>query len=125
MTDSPFVTSDDVRLMADIGFIAFSRGFHREAAAIFRGLMAARPSQEAGPIGLALVHLMRDEAAEAIAILKKQPPSDAVLTYLGLAQSRIGDIAAARRNLTEVAGTALDPSFSTLADGLLKALDAR
>ncbi len=125
MTDSVLVDSDDVRLLADLGFLAFSRGMLHEATLIFKGLSAARPTQEAGPIGLALVHLMRNEAAEAIAILKKLPPSDAVLTYLGLAQSRIGDLSSARRSLAEVSGTALDPTFSTLAGDLLKALDTR
>ena len=59
------VTAEDLRLLADVGFSAISRGDDRSAEAIFAGLTAARPDGEAGPIGTALVHLHRGDADAA------------------------------------------------------------
>lgn len=120
MAASDLVDSDDIRLVTDVGFIALTRGFDREAMTMFKAVAVARPDQEAGAIGIALVHLLRGAPAEAIAVLRKLPPSDAALTFLGLAESRLGDAAAARRRLADVKATALDEPYAALAGDILK-----
>lgn len=111
--------SEDVRLLVDIGFIALSAGLNAEARAIFSGVTSARPAQEAGPLGTAMVHLGEGEVDLAVAVLRKLPPSDAALTYLGMALMRRGDTAEARRILGEIAQTAGDTPFGALAREIL------
>lgn len=109
------LSAADARLLAEIGFIALSAGLDGEAAAIFGGLEAARPDQEAGALGLAMVQMARGELDAAIALLKGLPPSDAAQTYLGLALARRGDSDEARIVLERVVRTARDPAFAELA----------
>ncbi|QJP15559.1 hypothetical protein G3545_18995 [Starkeya sp. ORNL1] len=107
--------TEDVRLLTDIGFIALSRGLDTHATAIFEGVRALRPRQEAGPLGLALVHMFRGELDQAVAGLRALPPSDAALTFLGIALSRQGAQAEARDILADVIATAPDTPFAVLA----------
>lgn len=116
------MTSDDVRLLVDIGFIALSAGFNRDAESIFAGVAAARPAQEAGPLGSAMVRMAEGDPAGAAAILRRLPPSDAAQTYLGLALLRLGEVGEARRTLQGVAETAAGTPFGTLAAGTLAEL---
>jgi hypothetical protein len=111
--------SDELRMLVDIGFIALSRGADRHAEAIFAGVQAVRPGEEAGHLGAALVHLYRGEVDPAVAILRKLPPSDAAQTFLGLALSRRGEGDEASRVLNGVVATAPDTAFASLARDLL------
>lgn len=86
----PDLTGDEVRALADLGFIALSRGLDTHAAAIFDGLSIARPEQEVGAIGRALVKMLRGDVDEAIALLRTLGPSDAVQAFLGMALARQG-----------------------------------
>ena len=113
--------TDDVRTLVDVGFIALSRGLDQHAAAIFEGVRAARPEAEAGPLGLALVHLLRGEVDPAVRLLRALPPSDAALTYLGIALLRQGAAQEARALLGDVAATA-DGPFARLAEDTLAAI---
>src|SRR5690606_7570784 len=94
--------TEDTRLLTEIGFIALSAGLHEHAGLIFRGVEAARPGQEAGPLGRALVHMASGELDSAVQILRALPPSDAALSYLGLALARRGDEAEAKAILQRV-----------------------
>lgn len=114
--------TEDTRLLTEIGFIALSAGLDEPAEKIFRGIQAARPAQEAGPIGRALVHMARNELDAAIAILRALPPSDAAQSYLGLALARRGDSAEARAILQRVARTTSDAAFVDLASAALAGL---
>ena len=109
------LTADDVRMLVDLGFIALSAGLNGEARAIFAGVAAARPHGEAGPLGTAMVHLAEGEIDPAVAILRRLPPTDAALTYLGIALLRRGDGGEARRILSDVAETAAGTPFAALA----------
>ena len=119
---SDLLATDDTRLLTEIGFIALSAGLDRNAEAIFKGIEAARPSQEAGPLGRALVHMGRGELDGAIALLRSLPPSDAAQTYLGLALARRGDGSEARAILQRVARTSSDQAFVDLANATLQEL---
>lgn len=119
---SDLLETEDTRLLTEIGFIALSAGLEGPAETIFRGIEAARPNQEAGPIGRALVHMARGELDPAITILRTLPPSDAALGYLGLALARRGDGAEARAILQRVARTSSDAAFIDLATAALEGL---
>lgn len=114
--------AEDVRLLVDVGFIALSAGLDREAEAIFAGVSAARPGQEAGPLGLAMIHMARNQLDQAVATLRALPPSDAALTYLGLALARRGDAAEARSVLGSVIDTAPGTPFAELAEAGIREL---
>ncbi len=114
--------TEDTRLLTEIGFIALSAGLDGPAEKIFLGIEAARPGQEAGPIGRALVSMSRGELDAAIAILRALPPSDAALSYLGLSLARRGDSAEAKAILQRVARTASDTAFVDLALAALEGL---
>lgn len=112
----------DVRLLVEMGFTALSRGRLAEAATIFAGVEAARPREEAGGIGRALVCLHRGAVDEAVRILRVLPPSDAARAFLGLAVARSGDQAEARAILTEVVENASGTASAGLAADLLAGL---
>ena len=112
--------AEDVRLLADIGFLALSAGLDLEAQAIFGGVKAARPAQEAGPLGLAMVQMARADLDGAIGLLRALPPSDAALTYLGLALLRRGDTAEASDLFGNVMATAAGTPFAEIAAASLK-----
>jgi len=115
----PMIETDAVRALVDIGFIALSRGLDRHAEAIFDGVTAARPDGEAGPLGMALVALLRSDADRAVKLLRTLPPSDPVRLFLGMALLRRGDRADAARILTDVAATAADAGTAELARATL------
>jgi thioredoxin-like negative regulator of GroEL len=116
--------ADDVRTLVDLGFIAVSRGLTDKAAAIFAGVQAARPTQEAGFIGAALVSLARGDIDAAIKTLRSLPPTDAARTFLAMALNRSGDRAAAHEILTDVVNTANGTPYATLARQVLEELDS-
>lgn len=110
--------AEQVRLMAELGFTALMRGRDEEAESIFLGVQAARPEQEAGPIGLALLALKRSDPDTAIGLLKEFTADERALTFLGLAYYRKGDTERAARILND----ALNLGASDLAADLLKAI---
>lgn len=116
------ITAEDLRSLADIGFMAVSRGLDGIAEPIFAGLTAARPAGEAGPLGTALVLLQRGEAEAAVATLRALPPSDAAQLFLGMALHRAGHAAEAREVLGDLAGTAAEPAPAEAARAMLAAL---
>ncbi len=114
--------SEDVRNLVDIGFIAVSRGLDSKAEAIFAGVRALRPREEAGFIGGALVDLYRGECAEAVSKLRSLQPTDAAQLFLGMALARTGDQGEASQILANVARTAAEPAVTALAAQLLQGI---
>lgn len=113
------VDTDTIRALVDIGFISLSRGLDRHAEAVFAGVAAARPDHETGPMGLALVSLLRNDPAAAAARLRKLPPTDPVQVFLGMALLRLGDRAAGRAVLERLVATADDPGVKAMAEQLI------
>lgn len=111
---TPFI-SEDVRMLTDLGFLALSRGLDRHALAIFSGVKKLRPTQEAGPLGLAMVHLFRGEVDRAVTTLRALKPSDAALTFLGIALMRKGDKSEAKSILDDVIASAPDSPYAAIA----------
>ncbi|WP_378940836.1 tol-pal system YbgF family protein [Mesorhizobium sp. ANAO-SY3R2] len=117
------IEADDVRLLVELGFIALSAGLNQESERIFAGVTAARPDAEAGFLGQALVQIARNDLDEAISTLRALPPSDAAMTYLGLALARVGDRNEAQRVFKLVVETAPSTPFAALAAAGLKTLE--
>ena len=117
-----FLDAAAARLLVEVGFLALSAGRDAEAETIFAGVSAARPGQEAGPIGLALVHLQRGHLDAAERTLRALPPTDSVQTFLGLTIARTGDRARARDILSEVAASAQGTPQAALASDLLTSI---
>jgi len=117
--------SDDVRTLADLGFVALSRGMDRHAMTIFEGVKAARPQQEAGPLGIALVHMLRGDLDQAAKLLRELGPSDAALTFLGMALARQGNLTEARRLLGNVIATAKGTPYAALAAETLESVESK
>jgi hypothetical protein len=117
------VGKDDARDLAEIGFIAVLRGLHNHAAAIFEGVKVARPEEEAGYIGCALVDLARGQFEPAITTLRGLPPSDSARTFLAMALARYGERDEAREILFDVLRVAGGAPCATLASSILSQLD--
>lgn len=116
----PGLGTDDLRLLVDLGFTALMRGQIETAGTLFNGVAAARPDLEAGMIGQALVMLARNEVDAAVAQLRKAPPSDDVMAFLGMALARQGDKAEARRVLALIEALPA-PAEGEAATGLIGA----
>ncbi len=116
------VAADDMRTLVDLGFIALSAGLLRQAGTIFDGVVAARPEGEAGHIGLALVSLAQGRTEDAVRRLRARPPSDAVLTFLGMALARMGERDDARAALRAVVETPGGSPHAATAAALLAEL---
>jgi hypothetical protein len=109
------IDKEDVQLLADIGLLALSYGKLETAETIFKGVQAARPANEAGPLGLALANLARGDVAAAVETLRKLPPSDPVQLYLGIALLRSGDKRAAEEIFSDLIKTAGGTAYGDIA----------
>lgn len=106
---------DDTRLLVELGFTALTGGDTALATTLFEGARAARPREEAGALGLAMVALAEARVGEAEAILRALPPSDAASLYLGLALMQGSDREGGELLLRDVAAFASDPAFRAMA----------
>ena len=84
------LTSDEIRLISEIGFMAASVGLAQPATRIFQGLKIIRPDRPFIFIGLALAHMLVGSWEEAIYILRDEglqvaPESHELQLYLSLA----------------------------------------
>ena len=113
------IESKDVRTLVDLGFIAVTRGLDKHAAAIFDGVRAVRPNEDAAYIGPALLMIQKGDINGAIKLLRSRPPSDSIRVFLGMALLRHGDIKDAVDVLHDLVATAGDPALSDLARNLL------
>lgn len=115
--------AEDVRLLASLGFSALMRDGDAHARAIFEGVRAARPEQEAGAIGLAMLHLKNGESDRAIDLLKPFGASDIALAFQGLAFFRNGDRETAVRILNDAMALAPEGEGGVLARQMLEAIE--
>ncbi len=111
--------TDDVRLLADIGFMIASRGETVHASRIFEAVVAARPDQDAGHLGRATLALLADRPADALAALKGRPPSPDVLTFRALALMRLGAVGEAEAIVSDLKALTGDHPAAKLADACL------
>lgn len=116
------IESEDLRTLADIGFIAAAYGMNEHAIAIFDAIRALRPNQEAGFLGCGLVGILSGNAGTAIEMLRSAPPTDGVGTFLGIALIQNGETHEGRELLEEIIATAPDTPFAAIAASTLENL---
>ncbi len=114
------VSSDELKLLADIGFIAVSRGLFDHASAIFDALKAMRPEAEAAFLGQGMIDILRGAPVDAITTLKNAPRTDAVYTFLGIALMQAGDLEEGRKLLEDVRSSAAGTPFARIAEHSLE-----
>lgn len=85
------IRAEDLRLLAEIGFLGIGRGQPIEAAAIFAFLRMQRPDLEAGHVGGALSEMALGRLKEAVEMLRVAPQTESVLAFRALAYGRSGD----------------------------------
>lgn len=113
------LATEDIRMLVDIGFMAVMRGLQKDAAAIFDGICAIRPDEDAAHIGKALLQLHRGDVVASIASLRARPPGDTVRVMLGMALLRHGNIGEALDILGNVIETARDAPIVGMARALM------
>ena len=101
------LASEEIRLLAELGFAAINAGYVVPALGIFHNLRVLRPEHAFSYIGIALSHMAIGSFDEALTCLSD---ADLVVTverddlqlYLGLASSLSGNVVAADRILLEL-----------------------
>lgn len=83
------ISSDYVKLLNEIGYVAIGRGLKNDAETIFDSLSTIRPNSELPLIGLAVCALNFGKFNEALDILSKRaakinPDSDLVKVFFAL-----------------------------------------
>lgn len=83
------LSSKEIRLLSEVGFMAASLGLAQPATRIFQGLKTLRPDQPFIFIGLALAHMLVGSWTEAVYILRDEglriiPDSHELQLYLSL-----------------------------------------
>jgi hypothetical protein len=102
------LTSDEIRLLSDLGFMAIQTGHVVPALGIFHALRVLRPQHALPFIGIALSHVARGAVRDAVAVLSE---GDAAVTverddlrlYQGLVLSLAGDSKASEGILASLA----------------------
>ncbi len=110
---------DDIRMLADIGFIAVSRGFKEHALAIFEAVKVVRPKGEAGYLGMSMVDILDGNPGAAVEALSSAPRSVAVNTFLGIALVQSSDLEGGRQVLRSVINESPDTPFARIASDTL------
>ncbi len=116
------LNSEQLKLLADIGFIAISHGLPNHAGAIFDVISEMRPEQEAGFLGHGMIKILEGKAAEAPKYLEAAPKSDGVLTFLGIAYIQSGNVQKGQELLQDIVQTAHDTPFALIARETLQTL---
>lgn len=85
------IAADDLRLLAEVGFLGIGRGRFDEAEAIFALLRRMRPDQEAGYVGGALAAMSGGRLEQSAQMLRSAPQTESVLAFRALVHERAGD----------------------------------
>ena len=118
------VTSEQVRLLTEVGMVAAGRGFPRQAREIFEGLRILRPERPFPYVGLAVASLNAGDANEAVRILEREglaacPGDPELRAFLGLALQLAQRRAEGERVLRGVVQEHPDTQAAKLASRLL------
>ena len=105
VSPQPFFTSDDVRLLTDLGFAAAARQWLPWAVDIFEGMKQLRSTRSFTYVGLAMAYINARQPERAVEVLEKvldvvqaDERSD-VLAFLGLAYQLAGRATESRKAL--------------------------
>ncbi|WP_152503322.1 hypothetical protein [Labrenzia sp. THAF82] len=117
-------STDELRLLVEVGFVSISKGEPGAAAEVFEAVRLLRPKQDAGYIGGALAALMAEDPNAAVQLFGGAPDTPAARTFRGLALLRSGDVRQGRGCLRSVVDNAPSSAFAQLSEELLSE-DAR
>ncbi len=115
--------SEDLRLLADIGFMAGSRKLDKHASAIFKAIRALRPEHEVSFLGEAMVKILKGDPSHAIEVLKDAPVTIATQTFLGIAHVQNGDVTKGRTILDRIARAEEQTPISQMARDALQNIE--
>jgi len=87
--------SSTIKLLMECGYLAACEGRTQEAAIIFQGVQAVRPSSELPAVGLGFAYLNAGYFPQAVAVLKNEalkrnPESSSAKAFLGIALKNLG-----------------------------------
>lgn len=113
------LNTQGARLLAQIGFLGLSRNLPQHSEVVFAALTRLRPTEEAGPIGLAVARLSAGDAQGATRILAKARQSETVIAFSCLAHAQLGDRATAQELRDELEDMGAPAALRDIADGAL------
>jgi hypothetical protein len=123
------VSTEIVRCLMDIGYVATGRGLQSQATNIFNGIVAARPSSELPLIGLAVCKLNFGYVVDAAKILAEQalrlnPDSGLAKCFLAVAIRALGKEKEACDLMHQVCNdTTAEPAAKAMAESFLVGQD--
>jgi hypothetical protein len=118
--EMPFdLSSDEIKILVDAGFLAASRGINSKAIAIFDAVIVARPHLTAGYIGKAYTWLGINEPQKALDDLAPCPPSIEADLFRGLAHHKLGDVERATKLFQHVQKYGVDANHMAIATAML------
>ena len=120
------VSAETLRLLADIGFMATSGGFSKQARSLFDAIELARPDSVLPHIGKALNYMnlnMHQEALDTLEkkALKLEPDNATVQAFMGMALMLLGRSSESERCLNGITDSE-DTLAASLASNLLSEL---
>lgn len=115
------LTTQQARLLAEIGFLGLGRGLAGPAEVVFAALRRLRPHEEVSAIGAALVALAQGAPDRAVAVLRAGPQTEAVLAFRAVAHARLGERAVAAELLDDLESGGAAPELIDIARGALAA----
>lgn len=113
-----------VQRLMEVGYVAAGNGYSKQAEAIFAGVQAVRPESELPSIGLAVMQLNAGLCEVAVKTLeeeglKRNPDSELVQSFLGLALKLGGQSARSEQVLQKVIASGSNTQAVELARSLL------
>jgi len=131
-TAAEVLTSDEVRLLAEIGFMACRGRENTSAFAIFEGLRELRPGHGFVFLGRAMARMSAGRAEEAVRILRDEglkilPGDEELQVFLAIALKEVGRERDCRRVLEALVVRCGEPSaprrlaaslLASMSDGL-------
>ncbi len=113
---------EDVRLIADLGFLALAAGRRKTARQLFNALLVLRRGSEVSIVAEASFQLAMGESNRAVEILRTAEPSDRINALLAVA------LLGARKSdeaMELLLQSAADPDGSQFSVRILKELQAK
>jgi hypothetical protein len=126
----PEISTDLVRTLFEIGYVAIGRGLQSYAEDIFSALAAARPESELPIVGLAVSKMNFGAFAAATALLtekalKINPSSDIAKSFLGMILHRCGAAEKALAVMDDVLSNGTDASALNIARNIIDEINSK
>jgi len=133
--NTEFLSSDEIRLLTEIGMLGTAARLHEPALTLFQALAELRPGRDFPWVGQAVVWLNRSQPEEAVRVLKKAcecvqdvpaalrsaHPADLTLltAFLGFAQHLARHTADSHQTLSQVFNMPHHPHAYAIAQDML------